>query len=57
MRAAGECGRVVSAFASNAELARIVEVQYVTNQPQSERKTLSSLPIVADRLWRMHRNR
>jgi hypothetical protein len=50
MRAAGECGRVVSAFASNAGLARMVEVQYVTNQPQSERKTLSSLPIVADRL-------
>ena len=46
MRAAGECGRVVSAFASNAELARIVEVQFVTKQPQSERK---SLYVITDR--------
>ena len=33
-------GRIVSAFASNAALARLVEVQYVIGQPQSERKTL-----------------
>ena len=39
-RAAGGPGRIVSAFASNAGLARLVEVQYVTKQPQSERKTL-----------------
>ena len=37
---AGERGRIVSAFASNAGLARLVEMQYVTKQPQSERKTL-----------------
>jgi hypothetical protein len=41
MRAAGERRRVVSAFASNAGLARLVEVHYVTRQPQSERKTTS----------------
>ena len=40
LRAAGERGRIVSAFASNAGLARLAEVQYVTKQPQSERKTL-----------------
>ena len=40
LRAAGERGRIVSAFASNAALARLVEVQYVIGQPQSERKTL-----------------
>ena len=40
LRAAGERGRIVSAFASNAGLARLVEVQYVTKQLQSERKTL-----------------
>ena len=39
-RAAGGRGRIVSAFASNAGLARLVEVQYVIGQPQSERKTL-----------------
>ena len=39
-RAAGGPGRIVSAFASNAGLARLVEMQYVTKQPQSERKTL-----------------
>jgi hypothetical protein len=37
---AGERGRIVSAVASNAGLARLVEMQYVTKQPQSERKTL-----------------
>ena len=40
LRAAGQRGRIVSAFASNAGLARLVEVQYVTKLPQSERKTL-----------------
>ena len=40
LRAAGEHGRIVSAFASNAGLARLVEVQYVAKRPQSERKTL-----------------
>ena len=39
-RAAGGPGRIVSAFASNAGLARLVEVQYVAKQPQSERKAL-----------------
>ena len=29
LRVAGERGRIVSAFASNAGLARLVEVQYV----------------------------
>jgi hypothetical protein len=57
-RAAGERGRIVSAFASNAGLARLVEVQYVTKQPQSERKTLY---LITNRgrqaLARMHRNR
>ena len=46
LRAAGERGRTLSAFASNAWLARLVQVQYVTKQPQSERKTLY---IVTDR--------
>ena len=40
LRAAGERGRIISAFGSNAGLARLVEVQYVIGQPQSERKTL-----------------
>ena len=40
LRAAGERGRIVSAFACNAGLARLLEVQYVTKQPQSERKSL-----------------
>ena len=40
LRAAGERGRIVSAFASNAGLVRLVEMQYVTKQPQSERKKL-----------------
>ena len=35
-----ERGRIVSAFGSNAGLARLVEAQYVIKQPQSERKTL-----------------
>jgi hypothetical protein len=46
LRAAGERGRIVSAFACNAGLARLVEVQYVTKQPQSERK---SLYVITDR--------
>ena len=40
LRAAGERGRIISAFGSNAGLARVVEAQYVIKQPQSERKTL-----------------
>ena len=40
LRAAGERGRIVSAFASNTGLVRLVEVQYVTKHLQSERKTL-----------------
>ena len=40
LRAAGERGRIVSALASRAGLARLVEVQYVTQHPQSERKML-----------------
>jgi len=45
LRAAGERGRIVSAPAS-AGLARLVEMQYVSKQPQSERKTLY---IITDR--------
>ena len=40
LRAAGGRGRIASAFASNAALARLVEVQYVTKHAQSERKAL-----------------
>ena len=40
LRAAGERGRIVSAQASRGGLARLVEMRYVTEQPQSERKTL-----------------
>ena len=40
LRAAGERGRIVSALASRAGLVRLVEVQYVTKLPQSERKTV-----------------
>ena len=40
LRAAGERGRIISALASQAGLVRLVEVQYVTRRPQSERKTL-----------------
>jgi DNA-binding PadR family transcriptional regulator len=43
LRAAGERGRIVSALSSNAELARLVEVKYVTQQLQSERKTLYTI--------------
>jgi hypothetical protein len=46
LRAAGEHGRIVSAFGSNAGLARLVEAQYVIKQPQSERKTLY---VISDR--------
>ena len=46
LRAAGERGRAVSAPASRAGLARLVEVQYVTQHPQSERNTLY---IITDR--------
>ena len=46
LRAAGERGRIVGAFASNAGLTRLVEVQFVTKQPQSERK---SLYVITDR--------
>jgi hypothetical protein len=40
LRAAGARGRIVSAPTSRAGLAHLVEVQYVTEHPQSERKTL-----------------
>lgn len=40
LRAAGTRGRIVSAQASRAALTRLVEVQFVTTHPQSERKTL-----------------
>jgi hypothetical protein len=40
LRAAGERGRIVSAPTSRAGLAHLVEVHYVTEHPQSERKTL-----------------
>ena len=46
LQAAGERGRAVSAPASRAGLARLVEVQYVTQYPQSERNTLY---IISDR--------
>jgi hypothetical protein len=46
LQAAGGRGRIVRAFASNAGLSRLVEVQYVTKQPQSERK---SLYVITDR--------
>jgi DNA-binding MarR family transcriptional regulator len=46
LRAAGERGRTVSALASHAGLARLVEEHYVTKQPQSERKMLY---IITDR--------
>jgi hypothetical protein len=36
----GRAGRIITALASQAGLARLVEVQYVTKQPQSERRTL-----------------
>ena len=44
--AAGERGRIISAPTSRAGLAHLVEVQYVTEHPQSERKTLY---IITDR--------
>ena len=40
LRVAGERGRIVSAPASRAGLAHLVDVHYVTEHPQSERKTL-----------------
>ena len=46
LRAAGERGRIVSAPASRAGLARLVEVQYVTKRPQNDRQTLY---IITDR--------
>jgi predicted nucleic acid-binding Zn finger protein len=46
LRAAGERGRFVSATASRTRLARLVEVRYVTDYPQSERK---SLYVITDR--------
>jgi hypothetical protein len=46
LRAAGERGRILSAPASRAGLAHLVEVQYITEHPQSERKTLY---IITDR--------
>jgi len=46
LRAARERGRIISALASQAGLGRLVEVRYVTKQPQSEWKTLY---IITDR--------
>lgn len=46
LRAAGERGRIISVLASQAGLGRLVEVRYVTKQPQSEWKTLY---IITDR--------
>jgi len=46
LRAAGERGRIVSAPASRNGLAHLVEAHYVTEHPQSERKTLY---IITDR--------
>ena len=46
LRAAGQRGRTVSAPASHAGLARLVEMQYVTQHSQSERNTLY---IITDR--------
>lgn len=46
LRAAGERGRIVSAPASRAGLARLVDVQYVTKRPQNDRQTLY---IITDR--------
>jgi hypothetical protein len=40
LRAAGECGRIVSAPASRAGLARLVEAQYVTKLAQNNRQML-----------------
>jgi len=40
LRAAGVRGRIVSAPSSRAWLNHLVEVQYVTEHPQSERRTL-----------------
>ena len=40
LRAAGERGRIVGALAAHAGLARLVDAQYVTKRPQSERKAL-----------------
>ena len=44
LRAAGERGRIVSAFASNAGLARLVEVQFVTKTTAEK-----SLYVITDR--------
>ena len=46
LRAAGARGRIVSASASRNGLAHLVEAHYVTEHPQSERKTLY---IITDR--------
>lgn len=40
LRAAGGRGRIVNELASHTGLAHLVELQYVTKQPQSERKAL-----------------
>jgi len=44
--ATGERGRTVSALPSRVGLARLVDVQYITKQPESGRKTLY---IITDR--------
>jgi hypothetical protein len=46
LRAAAGRGRIVSAPASRAGLAHLVEAQYVTEHPQSERRTVY---IITDR--------
>jgi hypothetical protein len=46
LRAAGERGRIIRAPASRAGLAHLVEVHYVTEHPQSERRMLY---IITDR--------
>src|SRR5262249_755598 len=57
LRAAGERGRIVSAPAFLAGLAHLVEVQYVTEHPQSERKTLYIITDRGRRLFQMSHNR
>jgi hypothetical protein len=47
--AAGERGRAISTPPSRAGLARLVEMQYVTKLPESERKRFTSSLIAADR--------
>ena len=50
LRAAGERGRIVSAPASRAGLAHLVEVQYVTELPRASGRRCTSLLTAAGRL-------